>query len=67
MKLLIIFLLLSLAAGSDMQLYVAGNFTGSGFNETIIEVPGANITGNNSSWMIVWEDATYDGWKGPDL
>ena len=65
--LLVLFLLLSLAAGSDMSLYVAGNFTGSGFNESMVVAPNANITGNNSSWMIVWEDATYDGRKGPDL
>jgi hypothetical protein len=65
--LLILFLLLSMAAGGDMSLYVAGNFTGSGFNESTIVAPNANITGNNSSWMIVWEDATYDGRKGPDL
>jgi len=66
-RVLIIFLLLSMAAGGDMSLYVAGNFTGSGFNESMVVAPNANVTGNNSSWMIIWEDATYDGWKGPNL
>jgi hypothetical protein len=50
-----------------MGLYVAGNFTGSGFNESMVVAPNANITGNNSSWVIVWEDMAYDGWKGPSL
>lgn len=56
MKLLILFLLLSLASGSDMSLYVAGNFSGEGYNESYLEVPGANVTGNNSSWLIAWEN-----------
>ena len=67
MKLLILFLLLSLAAGSDISMYVAGNFSGEGYNESYIDAPGANVTGNNSTWLITWEAATYDGRKGPDL
>jgi len=55
-RLLIIFLLLSLAVGSDMSMYVAGNFTGSGFNESVIAAPNANVTGNNSIWLITWND-----------
>lgn len=67
MKLLILFLLLSLAAGSDMQLYVSGNATGIGSHNMSIEAPGGNVSGNNSTWLISWEDAPYDGRKGPDL
>jgi len=59
MKLLIIFLLLSLASGSDMSLYVAGNFTGIGYNESSILAPGANISGNNSTWCIEWSTDLY--------
>jgi hypothetical protein len=56
MNLLILFLLLSLAAGGDMSLYVAGNATGIGSHNLSIDAPNANITGNNSSWLITWED-----------
>lgn len=51
---LILFLLLSLAAGSDMQLYVSGNATGIGSHNMSIDAPGANVSGNNSSWLITW-------------
>jgi len=60
MRLLIIFLLLSLAAGSDMSLYVAGNATGIGSHNMSIDAPGANVSGNSSSWLITWEDILYD-------
>jgi hypothetical protein len=56
---LILFLLLSLAAGSDMILYVAGNFTGIGYNESIILAPGANMTGNDSTWIVEWSTDLY--------
>ena len=62
MKLLILFLLLSMAAGSDISMYVAGNFSGMGYNESYIDAPEANVSGNNSSWLITWEsiDARRD-------
>lgn len=59
MKLLILFLLLSLASGNYISLYVAGNVTGIGYNESYIDAPGANVTGNNSSLLFLWEDDIY--------
>ncbi|MCK9570423.1 hypothetical protein M0R72_15860 [Candidatus Pacearchaeota archaeon] len=58
-RLLILFLLLSLAAGSDMSLYVAGNATGIGSHNMSIDAPGANVTGNNTTWVIIWEDSQW--------
>ncbi len=58
-RLLILLLLLSLASGSDMSLYVAGNFTGMGYNESSIIAPGANMTGNDSTWIVEWSTDLY--------
>ena len=60
MRLLAIFLLLLIGLSTGMELRVEGNFTGSGFNESYLEVPGANVSGNNSSWLVLWEDDLYD-------
>jgi hypothetical protein len=56
LKLLIIFLALLIGLSTGMDMYVAGNFSGDGFNESYISAPGANATGNNNSWLIEWED-----------
>lgn len=58
-KLLILFLLLSLAAGSDISMYVAGNFSGEGYNESYIDAPGANVTKNGSAWLVVWNTTMF--------
>lgn len=49
-------LLISLSSG--MELSITGNFTGTGYNETMIECPGCNITGNATSWIA--ESPTHD-------
>jgi hypothetical protein len=58
-RLLILFLLLSLATGSDISLYVAGNATGTGYTESSILAPGANMTGNDSTWIVEWSTDLY--------
>jgi hypothetical protein len=53
--LVIIFLLL-VGISTGMELYVTGNVTGTGDHNLSIIAPGCNVTGNNSSWLVVWED-----------
>jgi hypothetical protein len=53
-------LLLSLAAGGDMSMLITGNFSGTGYNHSYIHAPGCNVSGNNSSWLIEWEDNLND-------
>jgi hypothetical protein len=66
MRLLAIIFALLIGLSTGMDMLVAGNFTGSGFNESCLEVPGANVTGNNSSWEITWKDDLY-GSERPHL
>ena len=65
MKALLILILLLIGSSYAMELSISGNFTGSGFNESCLEVPGANITGNNSSLVIRWEDGMYGRFERP--
>ena len=56
--LLILFLLV--CSASCMELYVAGNATGIGSHNLSIDAPAANVTGNNSSWLVLWEDSLWE-------
>lgn len=49
-------LLISLSSG--LELSVSGSFTGTGYNETMIECPGCNFTANATTWFI--EGPTHD-------
>jgi hypothetical protein len=65
MRLLAIILLLLIGLSTGMDMLVAGNFSGDGFNESYILAPMANVTGNNSSWLVVWEDNLYGSYRSP--
>ena len=58
----IVLLLFASIHGQGMSLQVSGNATGTGGHNMSIIAPGANVTGNNSSWVILWEDNLYDGY-----
>jgi hypothetical protein len=59
-RLLIIFLLLLIGLSTGMDMYVAGNATGIGYHNLSIDAPGANISGNNSTWVIEWRTDLWD-------
>jgi hypothetical protein len=60
MRLLAIILLLLIGLSTGMDMYVAGNATGIGYHNLSIDAPGANISGNNSTWLITWSDDLWD-------
>jgi hypothetical protein len=65
MRLLAIILLLLIGLSTGMDMLVAGNFSGDGFNESYILAPMVNVTGNNSSWLVEWEDNLYGSYRSP--
>jgi hypothetical protein len=59
-RLLVIIFLLMVGLSTGMDMLVVGSFSGNGTNESYILAPMANVTGNNSSWLVVWEDDMYE-------
>ena len=59
---LAIALLISLSSG--LELSIAGNSTGTGYNEITIICPDCNISGNATSWIV--ESPTHDIFSQPD-
>jgi hypothetical protein len=59
MRLLAIILLLLIGLSTGMDMLVEGTFSGTGHNESYIDAPGANVTGNNSSWLITWNTTMF--------
>lgn len=53
-------LLISLSSG--MELSISGHVEGIGYNETIIECPGCNVTWNATTWIM--ESPTHDIFGG---
>jgi hypothetical protein len=58
--LLFLIILLLIGSSSGMELYVSGNVTGTGTHNLSLIAPGANVRGNNSTWLIAWESDIYD-------
>jgi hypothetical protein len=65
MRLLAIIFILLIGLSSGMDMLVEGTFSGTGHNESYIDAPRANVTGNNSSWLIEWEDNLYGSYRSP--
>lgn len=55
-RLLIILFVLLVGSTSAMELSISGNATGIGSHNMSTDAPGANVTGNESVWLITWED-----------